>query len=125
MSKYRGYFSCVLAVTCGGLLLNPSVSGGQKTVDRSQDEAVLRQTAKQYLSAVERNDRKAMAEFWTPQGVFVDENDQSFNVRDLIDKAADSKNATRRQIKVTTTTIRFLTADSAIEDGAVRNHGAR
>ncbi len=117
MSKYRGY-SCVLAVTCGGLLFSPSIAGGQKTVDRSQDEAALRQTGKQYLSAVERKDRKAMAEFWTSQGEFVDVDGQSFKIRDLIDKAADSKEATGRQIKVTATTIRFLTADSAIEDGA-------
>jgi uncharacterized protein (TIGR02246 family) len=118
MSIYRGHFSFMLALTCGGLLFHPLLAGAQKTVDRSQDEAALRQTAKQYLSAVERNDRKAMAEFWTPQGVFIDENGQSFKVRDLVDQAADSKNAARQKNKVTMTTIRFLTTDSAIEDGA-------
>jgi len=118
MSKYRGYVSCTLALTCGGLLFNASIADGQKTVDRSQDEASLRQTAKQYLSAVGRKDRKAMAEFWTSRGEYVDQDGQSFKISDLIDKAPDSNDAEARQIKVTATTIRFLTADSAIEDGA-------
>jgi uncharacterized protein (TIGR02246 family) len=113
MSKSR----CILAAACAGLLFNPSIVSGQKVADRSQDEAALRQTAKQYLAAVERNDRKAMAEFWTSRGVFIDEDGQSFKVRDLIDSAADSKNADRQQNKETVSTIRFLTADSAIEDG--------
>ena len=77
----------------------------------------VQQTSKDYLAAVQRNDPKAMAEFWTANGIYVDENGQSSKARELLEKAAESKDDGRPQTKITAVTLRLLTADSATEDG--------
>ncbi|HUE15938.1 MAG TPA: nuclear transport factor 2 family protein, partial [Planctomycetaceae bacterium] len=117
MFKLTGYLSRVLAVACGILALNPSDVFGQKTDARAPDETALRQASKEYSAAVQRNNPKALAEFWTSDGVYIDENGQSYKVRDLLVTAPDAKAAVRPPTKLTSSTIRFLTPDSATEDG--------
>jgi uncharacterized protein (TIGR02246 family) len=117
MLRLHKCFLGLLLAACVLFVLSRPVAYGQKADARAQDEAALRQASKEYLAAIQRNDRKAMAEFWVPAGIYVDEDGQSFKAREMIETAADSKDATRPQPKLTATTVRFLTADSAIEDG--------
>lgn len=117
MFRFRGFVTGLLLAACCGLMFSPSIVRGQKTDARAQDEAALRQASKEYLSALQRNDRKAMAEFWMPEGIYVEDDGQSFKIKDLIDSAEGSKDVARPQTKVTGATLRFLTTDSAIEDG--------
>jgi ketosteroid isomerase-like protein len=117
MLSFRRCLWGVSHLACGWLVLNSALVFGQEKDGRAQDEAALRQASKEYLAAVQRNDSKAMAEFWTPTGVYIDESGQSFKARDLLERSAGSKEAVRPPAKLTATTLRFLTADSATEDG--------
>ncbi len=83
----------------------------------AQDEAGVRQASKEYLAAILKNDRKAMADFWLPKGTYVDDEGQSFNAREMIETAAERQDPPRPEVKVTSTTVRFLTPDAAVEDG--------
>ena len=55
---------------------------------RAADEAGVRQAGKDYLAAVERGDAKAMADFWTADGTYTDENGRSFKAQQLLSKVA-------------------------------------
>jgi uncharacterized protein (TIGR02246 family) len=109
-------FGLFLAVFGLGLSIQGAV-WGQKPEASNPNEAALRQAGKDYLAAILKNDRKAMAEFWLPGGTYVNDEGQSFNAREMIEAADDSKEAVRPAVKLTANTIRFLTPDSAIEDG--------
>ena len=118
MFRFRGWLGGLSHAAWGMLVLSSAFAFGQETDGRARDEAALRQTSKEFLAAVQRNDRKALAEFWTPAGIYVDDSGQSFKARDLLEHKAGSKDAVRPPTKLTATTLRFLTPDSAIEDGA-------
>ncbi len=85
---------------------------------RQQDEQAIRQTAQEYLAALARGDAKALAGFWTPDGDVVDEQGRSTAAREVI--AQESRPAgegTKPEIKLTSSSIRFLSAEVALEDG--------
>ena len=85
---------------------------------RPQDEQAIRQTAQEYLAALARGDGKAQLEFWTADGDIVDETGRSYPARELIASApAGGEDEARPQLKLTGSSIRFLTADVAIENG--------
>lgn len=132
MVRFCGRFlALLLAVPILWLSSNDSAHGqkapapGQKSAapkavkpeTAGQDEAGVREASKEYLAAILKNDRKAMADFWLPKGAYVDDEGQSFNAREMIEAAAERKDPPRPEVKVTSTTIRFLTPDAAVEDG--------
>ncbi len=87
--------------------------------DRKQDEQAVRAAGKEYMAALERGDAKALAAFWTADGDFVDEAGRSHPAQEMIDQEAKAAGKDPRpQMKVTGGSIRFLTPDVAIEDGA-------
>lgn len=88
-----------------------------KDQGRAEDERAIRAVTKQYLAALERGDGKTLATFWTEDGDFVDERGRSYPAREsvlLVEKPVE--NGPKNSMK-TASTIRFLTADVAIEDG--------
>jgi uncharacterized protein (TIGR02246 family) len=89
-----------------------------KATDHKQDEQAVRAAGKEYIAALERGDVKAMAAFWTPDGDFVDEAGRSHPAKDVIEQEGKAAGkGPRPDTKVTGESIRFLTADVAIEDG--------
>jgi ketosteroid isomerase-like protein len=91
----------------------------QKTTDsHAKDRAALIQAGQAYLAALERGDAKAIAEFWTTDGSYIDENGQKFRVRDLFATTGTTKEAGRPHTQVSDVTLRFIAADVAVEDGA-------
>ena len=129
MRGVHGRFSSVLlAVLMLGM--GATVAFAQKapaaTPPPARDEAGLRQALKEYAAAVAKSDPAAMAEFWTPAGVFIDEQGKSSPARQLLEKSAAAKEPLASQTKLTPTGIRFLTADTATEDGTaeITTHGA-
>ncbi len=85
--------------------------------NNSRDEAGVTQAAKGYLAALERGDAKAIADFWTPEGSYIDETGQASKVRELVAKIAANKGASRPRAKVGNVNLRFIAADVAIEEG--------
>lgn len=86
---------------------------------RKQDEQAIRAAAKEYLTALARGDAKAIAQSWTADGQFVDAEGRSHAAAELAAEATPPKDdAPRPQVNVTASTIRFITADVAVEDGA-------
>jgi len=96
--------------------------------DRAADEAEIRRTAKDYLAALARGDRQALAGFWTADGDIMDESgrvitaaEATANVPAAVPNGAAPLGPV---VELSNTRIRFLTADVALEDGTSRLAGA-
>src|SRR6476469_4186517 len=86
--------------------------------ERQQDEREIRRTASEYLAALARGDGDALRAFWTADGDIVDESGRAFSAREAFAQQSPPASAEGRpEVKLTNTTIRFLTPDVAIEDG--------
>lgn len=108
----------ILAIAALVSASSASLLKAQDAASRQQDEQAIRQTASDYLAAVARGDAKALAEFWTADGDMVDESGRSIPARQLIARATQAEGAAAgSEVTLKDTTIRFLTADVAIEDG--------
>lgn len=114
---------CWRRFLCGGLMVLASALVGrlglaEDSAARQQDERAIRETAKAYAVALAKGDAKAIAEFWTKDGDYFDELGNPHLAGELsadVDRAAG--NDSRSENKVTSSKIRFLTADVAVEDG--------
>jgi uncharacterized protein (TIGR02246 family) len=87
------------------------------------DAAAVRAAAREYLSALRRGDVEAVREMWTPDGEYVDAAGHSVKARKLISEqaAADSQPADDREVALPDSTLRFVTPEVAIEDGAAQS----
>jgi uncharacterized protein (TIGR02246 family) len=85
---------------------------------RAADEAAVRAASKAYVAALAKGDAAALAAAWTPDGDIVDAAGNRLLGREAmsLEKGAASG---RPQITIHDTRLRFLSADSAIEDGTV------
>jgi len=94
----------------------PAVAQGVS--DRKQDEQAIRAASKDYLAALAKGDAKAIAAFWTRDGQFIDAEGTSTSASQLAaDAAQNAGKPARGTARIIESTIRFLTADVAIEDG--------
>ncbi len=85
-----------------------------------RDEAGVRAASRRYREALERGDGPALAALWTADGDIVDEKGNVLAGRTTV--AATSKPATdaiKPTFRISDTSLRFLTADVALEDGTV------
>jgi uncharacterized protein (TIGR02246 family) len=115
----KNYFARA-AVACfflGAVLLTAAPS-------RASDEAGVRQAGKDYLAAVDRGDAKAMADFWTPDGTYTDENGHSFKAQQLLSKVAGAGHLNHKQTTASNVTVHFVTDDVAIEEADSETAGA-
>jgi uncharacterized protein (TIGR02246 family) len=117
----------------GGLMVLASVlvalpAAAEDSAERKQDEQAIRATAQAYLAALTKGDPKALAEFWTKEGYFIDELGNATPANELA-AAVERKpgQGAPPETKVTASKIRFLTGDVAIEDGTseVASPGAK
>jgi uncharacterized protein (TIGR02246 family) len=109
---------CRGLVTVAGLLVVQSVAA-QDAVGQSQDEQAIRAAAKTYRAALARGDAKAVAEFWAPDGDFVDDMGNVLSAKELTAEVGQlAGRGPRSEVKVTASKIRFLTSDVAVEEGA-------
>jgi uncharacterized protein (TIGR02246 family) len=85
---------------------------------RQRDEQAIRTTAKAYMAALANGDPKAISEYWTTDGDFIDDLGNAHPASEL---AAEVKptagQGPQAGAKVAPSRIRFLTDDVAIEDG--------
>ncbi len=75
--------------------------------------------AKEYLSALARGDAQAVAACWTADGEFIDAEGNAHPAKDLAGETQPPVDGDGHpEIKVTSSKIRFVTPDVAIEDGS-------
>jgi hypothetical protein len=85
--------------------------------DRKQDEQAIRAASAQYLAALEKGDGKAALGFWASGGDIVDPSRRSRPANEVLAGLKPTSQDARPKAKITAATIRFLSADSAVEDG--------
>jgi uncharacterized protein (TIGR02246 family) len=86
---------------------------------RQNDEKAIRDTSNSFARAFERGDAKAVADFWTEEGEYVDEKGNAVRGREALAKAYAGFFAKREKVSVQSKThsVRFLGKDTAVEDG--------
>ncbi len=89
----------------------------QKKDQTATDEAAVRQAGRDYLAALDRGDRQAIAEFWTKDGTYTDDTGQTFNVRELVQKTFAGNKSVRPPMKVSGVTLRMINNEVAVEEG--------
>jgi len=114
--------------------LRPALA--QDTATRAADERAIREAGKAYLAALRQGDVKVLHECWTADGEYVDAMGEKVKARDLFAKRAEAADADTGKSKGSTavsteakgggpTTIRFVSADVAVEDGNFEVSGDR
>jgi uncharacterized protein (TIGR02246 family) len=109
MSKRR-LFGLALAV--GGLVSLPAL--GDEPAKPGEGKR-----AKAFIEAFDKGDAKAVAEFWTPNGEYVDQAGRHHKGRDTIQKLYEKVFAARKGAKLTihVNSLRKVTDDVVVEDG--------
>jgi uncharacterized protein (TIGR02246 family) len=105
--------------------LRVTAAADQSTV--SADEVAIRQTSAAYVAALRQGDAKAVAAFWTTDGVYIDAAGRSLKARDLINEQLGQDAATEKDAQVgveSDSSIRFVTPGVAVEEGTVRSASA-
>jgi uncharacterized protein (TIGR02246 family) len=105
----------VLSALVAGLCLTAAAAE-----PRARDEAGVRAASQRYREALDRGDGQALAALWTADGDIVDEQGNLLAGRKTV--AATSKPAAdviQPSFRINDTSLRFLTADVALEDGTV------
>ena len=116
VANHYGWLSVAALALALFAVVEPAIAQAP-TPKNSRDEAAITRAAKDYLAALDRGDAKAIAEFWTREGTYEDENGQTFNARELIASASAAKGQSRPRNTIQNQTVRFLAADVAIEQG--------
>lgn len=103
-------------------LVLASAIGGRSTVyaaDTDSQDAAVTKTAEAFVEAFNKGDAKAVSEFWTPDGDYVDEDARVLKGRKAIEgsfaKLFSNNKDLKLQIEVAAR--KFPTPDTAIEDG--------
>jgi uncharacterized protein (TIGR02246 family) len=105
----------------------PSKPAAGTSEGREADEAAIRKKMAAFIQAFEKGDAKAVAAFWTPQGEFIDEAGTTVKGRDAIAKVYTELFAKNAGLKVEASdiTLRFVSRDTAIEEGVLRVSGGK
>ena len=108
----------VLASLALTSLLAAAARGAESDVDR--DTAAVRAAGKKCVAAMRNGDSEAIRKLWTRDGDYVDARGQYNKTRKLLSRheGTGGAKADAADVKVEDSTIRFITPDVAIEDGA-------
>lgn len=94
-----------------------------RAADVAKDADAIRAASAAYKQALERGDGKALAAIWTPDGDIIDAVGNVLKGRETVEvlepAPADAPANAKPVFTIKETSLRFLTADVAIEDGAV------
>jgi uncharacterized protein (TIGR02246 family) len=94
---------------------------------RQADEDAIRQRSAEFMRALEKGDARAVAAFWTEEGEYVADDGTTLRGRAAIEKAYTRFLADNTKLKATgeIDSIRFISRDSAVEEGHARVHSAK
>jgi uncharacterized protein (TIGR02246 family) len=99
-----------------------------RVASKSKDEEAIRGAAAAYRQALAKRDIAAIAAFWTPDADYVDQLGRVYNIQAGLAQAKQQSQEERHiahlSPKMETLSIRSLTPDVAIEDGAFERAGA-
>jgi len=117
----------VAVILAGGQTPPPAKTPASTTVgegdkERDADREAIRQSARDFIEAYAKGDAKAVAASWTTNGEFQQEGGLDLRGRDAIEKAYSElfKDKTQGKVEVEILAIRFLSRDTAIEEGFLR-----
>ncbi len=90
-----------------------------KGAEESPDAVAIREASAAFVEAFNKKDAKAVVEFWTPDGEYIDDEGNIFKGREAIEKGYTQffKANPAAKLKLAVGSIRVLTAGAAIEDG--------
>jgi uncharacterized protein (TIGR02246 family) len=94
---------------------------------READLQGIHKAAMAFRAAFEKGDAKAVANFWTEQGEYISDDGTIFHGRDAIAKAYAAlflKNP-KLKLNVNIESIRFISKDSAVEEGYAKVHRSK
>jgi uncharacterized protein (TIGR02246 family) len=101
-------------------------SGSGKTVagpKREADEEAIRKQSAALVQAFDKGDAKALAALWTEEGEYIDDDGTTYRGRAAIEAGYAKFFAAhpKRKLELTIDAIRFVSRDSAIEEGHARS----
>jgi uncharacterized protein (TIGR02246 family) len=107
-----------MSTLLGLVLLVGSGTGADDKANAAEEKA-LKKRAEDFIAAFNKGDAKALAEFWTPDGDYVDEAGHALNGRKAIQEAFEKQFASAKgaKLRINPTSLRFVKPDLAIEDG--------
>lgn len=114
----------ICGILCWLITVRPLHSQGPSTDTDASSEAGLRRAERDYLAALDRGDRRAIAESWTAEGTYLDANGQTWNARELVQKMFTGDKPIRPLTHTTDVKTRLLTDGVAIEEGRCALLGA-
>src|SRR5262249_17726974 len=90
--------------------------------NRAADRAAIRKATQSFIKAFESGDARAVAAHWTPQGEYISDEGVTYRGGAALEKAyreffADTKG---RQVEVEVESLRFLSRDTAVEEGYMK-----
>jgi uncharacterized protein (TIGR02246 family) len=123
----RCWFSSRAAVAAVAALLVTVFGGGISaaeavSVGRTADEAAIRAASKAYVAALDKGDKATLAKLWTADGDIVDAGGNLLTGREALALDGDAPPAdpaSRPDVRLQETRLRFIAPDVAIEDGTV------
>jgi uncharacterized protein (TIGR02246 family) len=124
-AAHAGRAWLLAACVCSGLsAAAPTIARAQTTApagaSRQADEEAIRAAAREYERALERGDGRALAAFWTAEGDIVDDHGRVQNGRESVAATTAARDpATHAKVEIREKSLRFLSADVAVEDGTV------
>jgi uncharacterized protein (TIGR02246 family) len=89
---------------------------------RAADEAAIRAASQAYVAALDKGDKATLATLWTPDGDIVDSAGHVLTGREALALDGDAPPpdpASRPDVRLQETRLRFISPDVAIEDGTV------
>ena len=123
MSRSLGRW--IVAVLFAGWLCFSAADAGAAAPDAQAAETkAIRQASANYIAAIRQGDAEKIAACWTPEGDFIDSTGRAANGRELSQAAARAHQDESAALAPTVDSIRFITADVAIEDGTIELKGA-
>jgi len=115
MTKHR------LIIKLMPLALASCIGGGftVRAADTDSKDAAITKTAEAFVEAFNKGDAKAVSEFWTPDGDYVDEDARVLKGRKAIEASFADLFSKNKDLKlhIEVAARKFPTPDTAIEDG--------
>ena len=105
-------------------ILAAQEKGADTKSERPEDEKAIRDAAQAFVGAFQKGDANAVANLWTKEGEYVDENGDTVRGREALAKSYTGFFAKRKQLKAEakSVAVRFLGNDTAVEDGIFTVH---
>jgi ketosteroid isomerase-like protein len=112
---------CSLAHACFWIVAGAVIAGAhdlqaQPANSHAADEAAIRQAGKDYATASEHGDSKALSDFWTADGTYTDDTGRTVKVREWLAKSGNPGGGGARS-NTAGSKLHFVADDVAMEEG--------